>query len=480
MGQQFCLPFEGYDFSNKEYFRTIESIIDQLINEDTVNPNLLKQICGNPQVRVLLRNILFLLDKPFSPGLKFLRKERMDQFKAYNESVWTCSFSVLMAEYDKFKETKQSYFFYWINLINISQILVRFKLDDTLNEDYLDKENKCRFNNVVSMLITALCCDYFNILELYKAFLEYVMCVNPKSIEDLPISERFSNRDRSQECYHQCHEILVNLSIYDPILYLLTANYPTADLYGRFEGLKFCVSTLNPYTDVHEGLFTNIIPIICHDLCFHGIRLRKYKLSPKHIAEFKELGFKSEEYNYPLFFTLVHEIFHEKRKDTLPPFNKKNFLEYTLEHLLDINLDKNQNLDFLKSKTIDDTNGLQLITFLSQCFPLTGIYYNKLRNYRTTNAAIIRQIFQDLNDIFNRLKIIFKSITISNEESTKQLKKINIKDINTFIRELPLGHTTDEPYKTLIINIRKKENEYIPIISKNTQLMTQIINLVFP
>ena len=65
----------------------------------------------------------------------------MDKFVAFADSFWICPFTELMSEYDKFKNMepnqRQSYLFFWVNVINISQILVKFKLDIKLNH-YLD------------------------------------------------------------------------------------------------------------------------------------------------------------------------------------------------------------------------------------------------------------------------------------------------------------------------------------------------------
>ena len=50
------------------------------------------------------------------------------------------------------------------------------------------------------------------------------------------------------------------------ILYLLTANHFPSEVFGRFEGTKFFISSINP-TAIADDYFTAFFPFLCHDFC---------------------------------------------------------------------------------------------------------------------------------------------------------------------------------------------------------------------
>jgi hypothetical protein len=351
MGQLISKEIE-YNFSDESCFENIRELIrecSQCTDISHMRHILVKnEYIQYKYVSVLLRNILILLKKPVP--YQFIRKtkkiekrEAMSVYKSFYESYLTCTFDQFIEEYHKFKDTtpvsdRKSYFLFWVNLINISQILVRFKYDIELNA-YLDQDNLCKFDELVQSFIKALSCKYDDILELYKKYIEYAYCSNPKS------------RDPGTYTANQisvCKSQLLDIQNIDAnSVFLLLSMTPAKSItFARFEGTKFIVSFINPYKEA-DGFFGDIVPTICHDIIDHNMYIRKLALTTNNEAQFlflfklnRELS-PDKQLSEDYLLEIIFQVFHEQTPATsLFPFSLELFIKNLLSLLILLHIDQ--------------------------------------------------------------------------------------------------------------------------------------------
>jgi hypothetical protein len=172
----------NYDFSDDLCFsRIAELIYSIIIDRQPIDKDLeLFTYCIKyKHVNILLRNMQLLFGIPVDYSILLVKQQittqpnqNLSAVKVFQESCWTVSFDVLIAEYDKFKDIRpiserKSYFLYWLNVINLSTILVKFKYDITMAK-YRDYENCSElYNQLLGNLLAALSCKYDDIYRLY-------------------------------------------------------------------------------------------------------------------------------------------------------------------------------------------------------------------------------------------------------------------------------------------------------------------------
>jgi hypothetical protein len=179
-----------------------------LVDKIKSKSNIFKESIQYKGCPTLLRNILILLNftnsenlnNPFAEfgesydfsNLELPKFKKGIPFKPFNENYWSDDFDDFIRHYEIFKaqQQRQSYYFYWINLINISQILVTFlhnanlldtgilKMNDILNvnscyDANLSQDHKKMFIEIINSFIKSLNCEYKNILDLYKKIILY-------------------------------------------------------------------------------------------------------------------------------------------------------------------------------------------------------------------------------------------------------------------------------------------------------------------
>ena len=153
-----CIDFEGYNFLYNKYFEDIQKLIRKLLVLDInrtdysavqkINPIELMSMCGNCHFLTLLKNILLLSKKKDTYNIIMLYLQdkncivksigivnftnKKDKF--FDENFFNCDLFIFMNEYDKFKlmslDERQSYFFFWINIINYSTKLYNFYIEE--------------------------------------------------------------------------------------------------------------------------------------------------------------------------------------------------------------------------------------------------------------------------------------------------------------------------------------------------------------
>jgi hypothetical protein len=377
-------------------FDEIRQLVNNMINSIS-EKELFDKCIEYKGVSKLLKNILILKKiDPYGVYLELgsieMTPSDMRPFISYYEPFLTrCTFDQIMDEYDRFKETKQSYLIYWINLLNIFRILIRFNYDNVLHGNYLDNNNECNFMALVDIFIIALNCEYSDILIAYKKYIEYIICANKTIIEEDPQHKGYTD-------YRIIIDQLLQLNETDAIL-LLSANSISETRYGIFEGTKFLISSSNPYK-IADEVYSDVVPYIYHDLYFHGGYIRKSALMPENEIEFRELYRLSIEYNYPNIFKLIFEIFHESgsRNAELPyskylficnclslilfcDFVNTNSSEYA-EHVNNEHIHSiYETLSFIKDTTDLNSNALDLSEFLFNCGYISKDSHDKLDMY---------------------------------------------------------------------------------------------------
>lgn len=344
-----------YNFRDYEFFENVFELANSsnLLESIIYKSQKFKECIKYKGCKLLLRNILMLtkevefgkyydytqLGLPLfdTLGTKF-------KFKPFQENYWTDDFDIFISYYEEFKDQpigeKQSYYFYWLNLINISQILViilhNANLLDITSSDrqYRDKEinnkscyiintddKKEHFNEIIRLFMIALNCDYYNIFQLYVKIIEYdyIFCIQTK--------EHILNQYGIYEIYMFNTIIELRRFIGADVYLLLTANNPDADIYGRFEGTKFMASLINPFIYIHHDM-TFISSFVAHDLYFHSLYKRKKNIGDDNWNEFKEIIqiAKNNKY-YPMIFAIINYVFHEPDNIEMPAFTIRSFIK---------------------------------------------------------------------------------------------------------------------------------------------------------
>jgi hypothetical protein len=358
-----------YNFSNYDFFISVYNLLN--------SPNLVEQIRENSYAfqefikykgcKILLRNILMLLyQDEFGEDYNFIQLRlplftKSKKFISFLENYWNDDFDTFIKYYEEFKDQeigkKQSYYFYWINLINISQILVtflynghlldmpRYGYDDDTNDNscYIAANHLDSFNEIVQFFMLALDCKYFNILNLYKKIInyEYEFCIKPKlePKKKIKLSKAYEEKDINKISMYISNfsRLLSELNNDSDVYLLLSANNVNSIEFGKFEGTKFMPSIINPYIYVHDEM-RYLYSLIWHDLIFHNSYDRKLHIMDENWYEFKLIVMQSIEYGYyPLIFGLINGLFHEINnipnlfggifKTIMPPFTIKTFLE---------------------------------------------------------------------------------------------------------------------------------------------------------
>lgn len=314
------LRYNEYFFNgNDECFEKINELITVAVYSDIDYSSELYLYCKQfEHFDILLNNFLVLFDKISTPIKK----------RSILESCWTCNdFEIVIAEYDRFKTAqpanRKSYFFYWINLINISSLLVKFKYDISL-EKYSDAEQQCtdQFELLKLSLLMALSCRYDDVLSLYKKLILYIYCANEDSKTHYSIDIK------------SCIDILLqSTNTENCVFLLLSMNRVQSTKYGIFEGTKFLISCINPLFKADGGIYGNILPFICHDAIIHKVYAKKNILTDINEEEFKQVCRLAILHKfYPLVLGVIHEIFHEEV--SVNPFSLDLFVKKCIQLLL--------------------------------------------------------------------------------------------------------------------------------------------------
>jgi hypothetical protein len=403
---------DEYDYSpSSPIFGEIRQLVNNMLNGIDSETELFDKCIRYKGIHLLLKNILILKKKPpYGVYLKLgdLEMTPLDlgPFKSYYEPfLISCTFDQIMDEYDRFKETKQSYLIYWINLLNIFRILIRFKYDTILNGAYLDSNNECDFMRLVDAFIIALNCEYSNILIAYKKYIEYIICANGKA------SIAYINRWNELFCrneYEHCINELLELDEAG-IYLLLSANVVSETRYAIFEGTKFLISSSNPYK-MADDIFSDVVPVICHDIIPHNAYKRKLALTHEGEIEFRELYNLSIAHNYPNIFKLIFEMFHECDSiNSAFPYSKYLFIcncislilfcefvnSTSNEYIGDIDKsNKYETLSFIKDTDSLFSNALDLSEFLYKCQYIDEYSYNMLSKYIESKDSIIYRTYR--------------------------------------------------------------------------------------
>jgi hypothetical protein len=420
-------------------FDEIRQLVNNMINGIDSEKELFERCIEYKGVSLLLKNILILKKMPpygiyLELGSIEIAPSDMEPFTSYYEPFLTiCTFDQIMDEYDRFKETKQSYLIYWINLLNIFRILIRFNYDNILNGAYLDSNNECNFMALVNIFIVALNCEYSDILIAYKKYIEYIICTN----KDIP--SRYGNSIKE---YSIIVDQLLRLNETDAYL-LLSANSISETRYGIFEGTKFLISSSNPYK-IADEVYSDVVPYIYHDLFFHSGYIRKSALTPENEIEFRELYRLSIEHNYPNIFKLIFEIFHESGNSNSEfPYSKYLFICNCLSLILFCDLVHTnamqyaaqttsiisytyETLSFIKDSTDTNSNALDLSEFLFNCGYIDKDSYDKLCKYIQNDNCIFtkyRSRGYILDGRSRTKKIYSNSSTINIEDIIKSLSR---------------------------------------------------------
>jgi hypothetical protein len=343
-----------YDFNNDNIFQNIYKLVNGSNFENNINPNL--ECMKYKGCKILLRNMLMLSNRDkfgidynfdsmnlplFKKGVKFI---------PYTENYWNDHFNIITEHYEKFNaqttDKKQSYYFYWMNLINISQLLITFlhngnlldisihKYEDAQFEDpprtpsnnkscYIVNPNSDKekyFNEMVNLFKLALDCKYNNIFNLYKMLIyyDYDFCVNPKIANNHQRSFGMNAID-AENSFDALNKFMDEISNNKLDIYLLLSLYnPNESKYGMFEGTKFIVALANPFLYIHQNL-RYISGFMAHDLYFHFLYTRKKTITDTNWDEFKRLINMAIKYDYyPIIFQTIHNLFHEPDNKTFP------------------------------------------------------------------------------------------------------------------------------------------------------------------
>lgn len=307
-----------------------------------------------------------------------------DNMKTWNtkfflEDFWSCTIHEFFDEYDKFEETNESYKLFWINLINISNLLCMIKtcryyfvkIEDsskvpityheylTLHDNneilYFDEqsnkyamtksalqERKYKFIftwikeltndnifNLAKTLVASLDCNYNNVSKLYT---ELICLFIEKEIHN----ERYRYILLS-DLMDMCENIKVG--VHNNSYFYLSLNLPKESNYARNEYTKFCCTSINPLNLIDDVPLT-ITQIVGHDYTFHNMMKRKQLHNESSKLEFRQ------------FIGNVEQRINDK--ETLKLFYE--FLEITLASRLPRIL-KNILADFIatqKNLTIDE------------------------------------------------------------------------------------------------------------------------------
>jgi hypothetical protein len=253
---------------------------------------------------------------------------------------------------------------------------------------------------LVDAFIVALNCEYSNILIAYKKYIEYIICANEKA--SIAYINRWTTDLFSANEYGYCINKLLGLNEAD-IYLLLSANVVSETRYAIFEGTKFLISSSNPYK-MADGIFSDVAPVICHDIVPHNAYKRKLALTHEGETEFRELYRLSIAHNYPNIFKLIFEMFHECDSiNSAFPYSKYLFICNCISLILfcefvnsngdtyaaDINISKYETLSFIKDTDSLFSNALELSEFLYKCQYIDEYSYTMLSGYIESKDLII-------------------------------------------------------------------------------------------
>ena len=529
MGQQISYNYDPYlpeNFDNNNNFfinfiKLINDIIkygDYHVHNQIQSQRLLKKIelysSVHIHIKVLLRNILILLGiqlplffKEFEDVKEVdetkLKKKIVDKdkFTAFADTFWMCSLHQLMYEYDKFKNTRpvtnrQSYFLFWINIINISQILVRIIFDPILNDYYYKNKSevftdRCKFQLVVQNLIKALNCKYDNILQLYMSFLQFIMCINEKeekSITNLKdgFNTLFNSPKFPKNCAFEFGKILThNMENNNDVFYLLSGNHFPSYKYGRFEGTKFYVSIINPYFKAHDAY--NILGTVIHDECAHKSYSRKFQLTEENEKEFKILIKIIERNKLPISEIAEEILLSEKHRmqQILQEGNEleKEYAQKILElpdlpnmmssdRLLEISHELyHEKAVFLPTPSFKlkyfiltvfqgliKTYSVEFVEYALKCWPdpyfkstLKVLFLNILKNEKLIDQTLFMQLLEKVY-IFDKYYVIYQKF--------KTTDKIKNEKINDYFKSFNSNYLIyQEELKSYLPELERKINE---------------------
>jgi hypothetical protein len=402
--------------------------------------------------------------------------------------------------YLQLKETKQSYDFYYVNLINMTQVLLIFKYgDQSLMRFQRTMWDKIKFTELICAILKALhSCKVVDVYIVYILFLKYITLLDPANV---------SNR------------VKLNIGNNNNILNIYTFNHFKPYIYGRAEACKLFITNINPFTSVHGNLFETTHNKIIHNYT-HRILLRKKSLNNNNIYEYKDIlkKFDSDIYK-KIFVSFIHFVYHENM--LLTSFSKNNFFKssrriivdrkkydfFIYEFLIDIanilNIKYENKIDLYKNTDIFNyftTFFLKLIEIYKDNYPILRFFEKiekELKSDITTisNTLRINSFNNEINitpsytfanyisNIYNQKtlnNILRNEQLVPNEKLIKELKKICISKIKKYINEIPFDDITvsDKEIKDYFINkIYYKGNNYNQFKNNLQQKLNNILIL---
>lgn len=242
------------------------------------------------------------------------------------EDFWRSDIHEFMDEYDNFEKTEQSYFLYWMNLINISSLLCKLKtcncyltkiahrdnyihtpenfkqlhkngeihyITQNKKKDLNLRELKIMYPNIkymclfitistdkyfelIKLLLNSFNCHYDNIKILY----ENLICTL------LPIENINEGIEDSADLLQDIKKLCNGQDNGNYYLYL-SLILPADHKYARNEYTKICCTSINPLNLI-DNVVLSIDQIIGHDLTFHAAIQRKITHSDDVKVSFRQ------------------------------------------------------------------------------------------------------------------------------------------------------------------------------------------------
>jgi hypothetical protein len=453
---------------------------NNLLDENIEELNKYFESTFMKEEKILLRNLcyLFSIDLPDFIMLSNIKKFTQNNVPTYEkgktffkETVWKLDekedpyirmpdyyyLQHFFDEYESLLETYKSYDFYYINLINMSQIIVIFFYE--FNQKTMSEENKTiytsKMNDIIIKLLIALeSCHLIDIYKVYFLYLDLVTLKNPINRFFKSLTKKNENVAKNDfimsmkivksitEMNVNKNQIILKLKYY-PIL-LFTFNHFKPHIYGRAEACKIFVTNINPYLSIHEGSFSNVHNKICHN-SQHFAYNRSLAISNKSpLQEYKDIlneiysifDFIPEierEKSKKICISFIHFIIHEAAHKSILHFSLKeifknsyllfyhgNVFEYLLhEFMIDISfilypktnteilseIKENEKIDnFIKRKIpyfINLYQDIYILKSITQLFLYFSLKAKKLREqngYYIQTCLLLLKTFQNVND----------------------------------------------------------------------------------
>jgi len=386
---------------NELYNENINLIVSLNIKELKLISNLHYLLNLSNIENTIISDKLFLVKSYFISDTLVWYNENKIKRKYFMEEFWSSSLQIFMNEYNEFEKTKQSYLFFWTNLINLSTLFVRIdssssytisstnllpELPEINERGYYVKSNEYDGNslaryieihkkewinykdNLIKLLINSLDCNYDNVYKLYQEYIKFIY------INDIETHKyTFIEKNNTLYSIMTLNNTLPNY--YNTFFIYLSLIKPYPEKFARTLCTKFATTIINPTIQI-DNIFMTTTEMICHDFYAHGMLLLK-----------KEFSDEIKQFVYNIFNLLI-ETNNEKMLSILIYYFHQ---EVAAENITPLSLEKYINL-----------------------------YYN-IKNY---NATYVPN-FKIINDNFRQF-LIDKNIIILNNDNTVSFNPNNV------------------------------------------------------